>query len=47
MSFGQQRRNYKKVTGGTFKGFVSHYHVTKKKIDCAGLDIKALLEEIK
>jgi len=37
----------KKVAGGTFKGFVSHYHVTKKKIDCAGLDIKNLLNEIK
>tara|TARA_B100000282_G_C31678153_1_gene465408 strand:- start:158 stop:1057 length:900 start_codon:yes stop_codon:yes gene_type:complete len=37
----------RKVTAGTFKGFVSHYHVTKKKIDCAGLDIKKLLSEIK
>lgn len=36
----------KKVTAGTFKGFVSHYHVTKKKIDCAGLNIKNLLKEI-
>ncbi len=30
-----------------FKGFVSHYHLTKRKIDCAGLDIQRLLEEIK
>jgi len=37
----------KKVIAGTFKGFASHYHVTKKKIDCAGLDIKKLLNEIK
>jgi len=37
----------RKVAAGTFKGFVSHYHVTKKKIDCAGLDIKKLLNEIK
>ena len=37
----------KKVQAGTFKGFVSHYHVTKKKIDCAGLDIKNLLADIK
>ena len=28
-------------------GFVSHYHLTKRKIDCAGLDLKTLLEEIK
>tara|TARA_R100001591_G_scaffold13110_1_gene19199 strand:+ start:170 stop:1123 length:954 start_codon:yes stop_codon:yes gene_type:complete len=31
---------------GKFSGFVSHYHVSKNKIDCAGLDIKTLLEEI-
>ena len=37
----------KKVQAGTFKGFVSHFHVTKKKIDCAGLDLKTLLDEIK
>ena len=37
----------RKVTAGTFKGFISHYHVTRKKIDCAGLDIKNLLNEIK
>lgn len=30
-----------------FKGFVSHYHLTRKKIDCAGLDIKNLLEDLK
>tara|TARA_R110000851_G_scaffold138661_1_gene275422 strand:+ start:618 stop:1523 length:906 start_codon:yes stop_codon:yes gene_type:complete len=35
------------VPYGSFSGFVSHYHVSKKKIDCAGLDIKSLLDEIK
>jgi len=30
-----------------FKGFVSHYHLTRGKIDCAGLDIKTLLEDLK
>ena len=30
---------------GNFSGFVSHYHISKSKIDCAGLDIKTLLEE--
>ena len=34
------------VAYGKFSGFVSHYHVSKRKIDCAGLDIKALLNEI-
>ena len=30
-----------------FRGFCSHYHLTRGKIDCAGLDIEALLEEVK
>ena len=34
------------VTYGSFSGFVSHYHVSKAKIDCAGLDIKTLLDEV-
>lgn len=29
-----------------FKGFVSHYHLTSRKIDCAGLDINKMLKEI-
>jgi hypothetical protein len=37
----------RKVMSGKFKGFISHYHVTKSKIDCAGLDLKNLLDEIK
>lgn len=35
------------VAYGSFSGFVSHYHVSKSKIDCAGLDIKTLLDEVK
>ena len=35
------------VSSGKFKGFVSHYHITKRKIDCAGLDIEKLLEDLK
>ena len=35
------------VPYGKFSGFVSHYHISKRKIDCAGLDIKALLDEVK
>ena len=31
---------------GNFKGFVSHYHQTSKKIDCAGLDIVKMLREL-
>ena len=31
---------------GNKRGFVSHYHVDKRKIDCAGLDIKTLLSEL-
>jgi hypothetical protein len=29
-----------------FKGFVSHYHLTSRKIDCAGLDIRKMLSEL-
>tara|TARA_R110001583_G_scaffold12000_2_gene53508 strand:- start:18282 stop:19187 length:906 start_codon:yes stop_codon:yes gene_type:complete len=31
---------------GKFKGYVSHYHQTRKKIDCAGLDIVKLLKTV-
>tara|TARA_Y100000593_G_C4317844_1_gene341921 strand:+ start:3277 stop:4185 length:909 start_codon:yes stop_codon:yes gene_type:complete len=30
-----------------FSGYLSHYHLTKRKIDCANLDLAKLLEEIK
>ena len=29
-----------------FRGFINHFHLTRRKIDCAGLDIKELLEDI-
>ncbi len=46
--FGKTSTRYvQDVPYGSFSGFVSHYHVSKKKIDCAGLDIKTLLDEIK
>jgi hypothetical protein len=28
----------------TFKGFCCHYHLTRRKIDCGGLDMQAVLE---
>ena len=34
------------VSSGKFKGIVSHYHITKKKIDCGGLDIVRKLNEM-
>jgi len=44
--FGKTSTRYEQeVAYGKYEGFVSHYHVTKSKIDCAGLDIKKLLEE--
>jgi len=30
-----------------FRGIINHYNLKKSKIDCAGLDIKLLLEDIK
>jgi len=45
--FGNTSTNYEQnVKYGDFKGFASHYHVSKTKRDCANLDIKALLEEV-
>ena len=29
------------------KGFINHFNLTRNKIDCAGLDLKSLVEEIK
>ena len=34
------------TAAGTFEGFVSHYHLTRRKIDCGGLDIQGLLTEL-
>lgn len=31
---------------GKYQGVISHYHCSKKKIDCAGLDIKKLLLDL-
>lgn len=28
-----------------FKGFINHYNLTSRKIDCAGLDVKKLIKE--
>ena len=45
--FGSTSTKYEQgVAYGKFSGFVSHYHVSKTKIDCAGLDIKSILDEI-
>jgi len=44
--FGSTSTKYEQdVKYGNFSGFIGHYHVSKNKIDCAGLDIKALLQE--
>ena len=36
-----------KFSKGNYKGYISHYHQSKRKIDCAGLDIVKLLKELK
>ena len=36
-----------KASRGTFEGFISHYHITRRKIDCAGLDLLKLANEVK
>ena len=32
---------------GKFRGFCNHYNLIRTKIDCAGLDVPALLDEVK
>lgn len=36
----------KKCASGDFQGFISHYHLTNRKIDCAGLDLKEILRKV-
>lgn len=38
---------HKDSVRGAFKGVVCHYHLSRKKIDCAGLELKSLLDDIK
>ena len=37
----------KEAASGRWKGFMNHYHCSKKKIDCGGLDIEKILGELK
>jgi len=44
---GETSKKYEQsVVYGNYKGIVSHYHCSKKKIDCANLDIKKLLDDL-
>jgi len=38
---------HKACERGKFKGFCNHYNFTRGKIDCAGLDLPKLLQEVK
>lgn len=38
---------HKDVARGKYSGFCNHYNFTKGKIDCAGLDLPTLLDEVK
>jgi hypothetical protein len=37
---------YRTAVNGTYRGFISHYHLKKTKIDCAGLNIQELINAI-
>jgi len=37
----------KNAAKGKFKGIVSHYHLTKRKIDCAGLKLLEIVRELR
>ena len=45
--FMTSRKQESSVRNRKFKGFVSHYHQTSGKIDCAHLDIAKMLKEMK
>jgi hypothetical protein len=32
------------VASGKFSGVVCHFHITKEKIDCAGLDVEKIIK---
>jgi N-acetyl-anhydromuramyl-L-alanine amidase AmpD len=34
------------AASGKFKGIVCHYHLTRKKIDCAGLELKKIIDSL-
>jgi len=36
-----------KVASGKFEGFVNHFHITRRKIDCVSLDLPELLKEVR
>lgn len=38
---------YPPAASGRFRGFVSHFHLTKRKIDCAGLDLAEVCRRAK
>jgi hypothetical protein len=45
--FGKTSTKYvQDVVYGKYQGIVSHYHCSKRKIDCAGLDIHELIQDI-
>ena len=37
---------YEPAAKGRFKGIVCHYHLTRKKIDCAGLKLKKIISQL-
>ena len=43
---GMVRKVYAPAAAGTFKGIVSHFHLTKRKIDCAQLDLEEVLRDL-
>ena len=42
----EEAKVYPPALEGLYKGVVCHYHVSRAKIDCAGLELSRLLEEI-
>jgi len=38
---------HKDCVNSSFEGFINHYNLTRRKIDCAGLDLPGMLKDIK
>tara|TARA_R100000008_G_scaffold85824_1_gene76792 strand:+ start:127 stop:975 length:849 start_codon:yes stop_codon:yes gene_type:complete len=38
---------FKEAVKGKYHGIVCHYHVSRNKIDCAGLDLKTIVDQLR
>ena len=46
MKLSQLKNIVKEAVKGKYSGVVCHYHVSRNKIDCAGLDLKTIVDQL-